>query len=257
MTLASAIYRGRIRHRRFAPKAHAFSYPMFMMYLDLDELDHVFAGRWFWRTNGRGLAEFRRSDFHGDPAIDLRDAVRTTVANGCGSRPEGPIRLLAHLRYFGYSFNPVVFYYCYEADGTTLHSVLAEITNTPWRERHAYVLAIKDGTKHQGAWHWQFDKAFHVSPFLPMDLRYDWRFQAPDDQLRVHMDVRSDTAEPRFDATLVLDRQPLTAATLAFTLCRFPWMTFKVIFAIHWQALLIYLKRNPVFDHPGTQKEAL
>ena len=254
LSSASAIYRGTIRHRRYAPNAHAFSYPIFMMYVDLAELPDLFAGRWFWSVNRRNLAEFRRTDFHGEPEADLAESVRRTVALSCGSRPPGPIRLLTHLRYFGYSFNPVSFYYCFEADGETLHSVLAEITNTPWRDRRAYVLPARKAERHESALRWQFNKDFHVSPFLPMDLRYDWRFQTPGEALRVHMDV-ADAEQRQFDATLVLDRAPVTAGNLAWALLRFPLLTLKILWSIHWQALLIYCKRNPVYDHPEPRKD--
>jgi len=156
--------------------------------------------------------------------------------------------MLAHLRYAGFVFNPVSFYYCYEADGETLAAVLAEITNTPWRERHAYVVPavgvegrVVDAT---------FPKAFHVSPFMPMERTYHWRFNPPAEHLRVHMDVlRGDVCE--FDAHLALERRALTAASMARVLWRYPLMTAKVIGAIHIEALRLWLKRNPVHDHPG------
>ncbi len=249
--LASAIYRGWVRHRRFAPRAHAFRYRMFQLYLDLDELDRVFEGRWLWSVNRRNVAEFRRSDYLGDPEVPLAHAVRDRIRAQLGRAPEGPIRVLTHLRYFGYCFNPVSFYYCYRADGVTLDTIVAEITNTPWRERHAYVLPLDAATRQHGDVHaFAFDKAFHVSPFLPMARHYDWRFSAPAEQLRVHMNVNGEQG-PEFDATLVLDRLPLTARNLAATLARFPMMSFKVVAAIHWQALLIWLRRNPVYDHPA------
>lgn len=251
--LASAIYSGTVRHRRHAPHPHAFQYRLFLLWLDLDEVDRVFAGQRFWSVGRRNLAEFRRSDYHGDPAVPLADAVRDTVRRATGRAPEGPIRLLTHARYFGYSFNPVSFYYCYAADGTTLDTILAEITNTPWKERHAYVLPVAEATRRGIAFEWGFAKAFHVSPFLPMQRDYRWRFDAPGEALRVHMDVLRDGATD-FDATLVLQREPITAAGLSRVLSRFPLMTARVVAAIHWQALLIWLKRNPVYDHPSKSK---
>jgi cyclopropane-fatty-acyl-phospholipid synthase len=249
-TLRSAIYEGRVRHRRFAPRAHAFEYRIAQLYLDLDELDRVFDGRRLWSVDRRNLAEFRRSDYHGDAATPLADAVRATVERALGRRPQGPIRLLTHLRYAGFAFNPVSFYYCYAADGETLDCIVAEITNTPWRERHAYVLDVDRAEPHGRALHWSFDKCFHVSPFMAMDRRYDWRFIAPGDELRVHMDVlRSDGAR-EFDATLTLERRALDAANLRRVLWRYPLMTAKVVGAIHWQALRLWLKRTPVYEHP-------
>lgn len=249
----SALYLGSVRHRRQRPAVHAFRYPLFMVYLNLAELDSIFKPRWFWSVNRRNLVEFRRSDFLGDPAIGLDQVVRDTVQSKTGSRPDGPICLLAHLRYFGFCFNPVVFYYCFHADGQRLHSIVAEITNTPWKERHAYVLDVQSA-QHQGsAMFWRFDKQFHVSPFLPMDRQYHWRFQVPDEAVRVHMTVdQGDATE--FDATLSLRRQPLSAWNMAKTLIRYPLMTLQVVFAIHWQAFFIWRKRNPVYDHPDNRK---
>jgi hypothetical protein len=251
---ASAIYRGWVRHRRLAPHPHAFRYGLFLLYLDLDELAQVFQRRWFWSVGRRNLAEFRRSDYLGDPDEPLVDAVRRRVREALGREPTGPIRLLTHARYFGHCFNPVSFYYCFEADGTTLDCILAEITNTPWRERHAYVLPLANAEQHGIAREWSFDKAFHVSPFLPMQRRYRWRFTVPGDEIRVHMDVL-DREQRQFDATMVLERRPLDGAGLARCLLRYPLMTLKVVAAIHWQAALIWLKRNPVYDHPAKHPE--
>jgi len=191
--LQSAIYEGWVRHRRYTPHAHAFRYRVCMLYLDLDEIDEVFRGRRLWSVGSRNLAEFRRSDYLGDPAMPLADAVRERVRAETGRAPAGPIRLLTHLRYFGHCFNPVSFYYCYHADGTTLDTIVAEITNTPWKERHGYVLPVASAERHASVHAWAFRKAFHVSPFLPMDRDYAWRFTEPGSSLHVHMDVLRDS----------------------------------------------------------------
>ena len=191
MSLASALYVGHVRHRRSRPHAHGFRYRIAQLYVDLDELPQVVAGRWLWSLERRNLAAFHRADYHGDPAIPLKQAVLDTVESRTGERPGGAVRMLAHWRYFGYCFNPVSFYYCFDTAGR-LHSIVAEITNTPWGERHSYVLPLRTASHHGtgGRVHaWAFDKIFHVSPFLPMDLRYDWRFEEPGEHLRVHMDV--------------------------------------------------------------------
>ena len=253
----SAIYRGWLDHRRTAPTRHAFRYPLFMVYLDLAELDRVFAGRWFWSTRRPALARFDRRDHMGDAADSLDHAVRDLVAERIGKRPRGPIRLLTQLRHLGYVFNPVSFYYCFDAADRCLEAIVAEVKNTPWGERHCYVLDGR-GQGEGNRWlHARSAKAMHVSPFHPMALDYDWRIRMPDDRLAVRMALTPcDAAGPRgaqpvFDATLALRRVPISAWTLAATLLRFPLMTLQVIVAIHWQALRLWIKRVPLHDHPA------
>jgi hypothetical protein len=254
--LRSAIYEGRVRHRRHAGRAHEFEYRLFHLYLDLAELDRVFAGRWLWSVDRRNLAEFRRSDYHGDPALPLDTAVRDRVERETGTRPRGPIRLLAHGRYFGACFNPVGFYYGFADDGETLDWILAEINNTPWNERHAYLLRVDQAERRGRALHWRFDKAFHVSPFLPMQRGYHWSFTPPGENLHVHMDVL-DGANREFDASLELRRRPLDGNTLASCLLRYPFLCTKVVAAIYWQAARLRAKGVRFHPHPKTPEESL
>jgi uncharacterized protein len=247
--LTSAVYEGRVTHRRYRPHAHAFTYRMAQLFLDLDELEHVFDRHALWSVNRRNVAEWRRSDYLAPTDMTLAEAIRAKIKACTGRAPHGPIRMLTHVRYAGFVFNPVTFYYCYTDDGITLDSIVAEITNTPWHERHAYVLPVDQAEVRGRALHWTFDKRFHVSPFMPMQRDYDWRFTLPSDDLRVHMKVLAD-AEPDFDATLTLRRKALDTTSLARVLWRYPLMTAQVVGAIHWQALRLWLKRNPVHDHP-------
>ncbi len=249
--MRSCLYTGWVRHRRFAPRANHFRYRIYLTYLDLAELPALFDRHWLWSTRRRALAYFRRADYLGDASVPLDVAVRDRVQQECGVRPSGPIRLLTHLRYFGYNFNPVSFYYVFDATDARLEYVVAEITNTPWDERHSYVLRI-DAAEPVGAqvWRWQFAKQFHVSPFLPMDMRYDWRFTAPAETLDVHMtNLAGDRTA--FDATLVLRREPITSGSLARALLAFPLITVKVSALIYWQALVLLLKRTPFYTHPA------
>jgi hypothetical protein len=256
-TLHSAVYTGVVRHRRHAPHPHAFAYRLFLMYVDLSELDRLFARRWLWSLERFNLASFWRRDYLGDPSIPLDQAVRDRVQAETGRRPAGPIRLLTHLRYFGYCFNPVSFYYCFAADGATLEAIVAEITNTPWKQRHAYVLDPSGASAADGRFAWRFDKRFHVSPFMAMAHAYAWRFSLPGEDLRVHMQVLPPQSAAgdgdggkRFDATLTLRRRPLDGHVLANVLVQYPLMTLRVMLAIHWQALRLWLRGNPVHDHP-------
>lgn len=244
----NAIYTGWVRHRRSVPRAHEFRYRLFMLYLDLADIERVFAGRWLWSVGRRNIAQFRRSDYHGDPAVPLDTAVRDTVGKHLGARPSGPIRMLAHLRYFGHCFNPVALYYGFAEDGRTLEWILAEISNIPWNERHAYVLPVAEAATHGATRAWKFRKEFTVSPFIPLQREYDWRFQDPGEQLRVHMDVRAGQ-HVEMDATLVLDRRPLTGPGLAWTLLHYPVMSARVVMAIYWQALRLWAKGVPFHGH--------
>lgn len=245
--MRSRLYEGVLRHRRVAPRKHEFSYRVFMPYLCLDELPQLFADKRFWSATGPSLAQFRRSDFMGDPALPLDSEVRRRIREECGAAPSGPIYLLANMRYFGHIMNPIACYYCFNDDESRLEYVVAEVNNTPWNERHSYVLRGPE----QGPWlKTEFDKQFHVSPFNPMDMRYNWRSNTPDRRLVLHMENTSE-GDKVFDATLSLSALPLTADNLNKLLLRHPFMTAKVGLAIYWQALRLFLKRVPIYNHPG------
>ncbi|HXQ21095.1 MAG TPA: DUF1365 domain-containing protein [Candidatus Acidoferrales bacterium] len=246
----SALYDGRVSHRRRGPTGNAFRYRMFMVWLDLAELPDVFQGRWLWSTSRPALARFRRADYLGPQDRPLDVAVRDLVAARTGRRPAGAIRMLTHLRYFGCCFNPVTFYYCFDS-ADHLETLVAEITNTPWGERFQYVLPVAEAAVERGQHVWRFGKRFHVSPFLPMEMDYEWRCTAPDQALGVHMRNSEDGRE-LFDVTLALRRRPLTPTNLATALLRFPLLTARIVAMIHWQALKLWLKGTPFYVHPAS-----
>ncbi len=255
MSQASCIYEGHVRHRRFNPVQNQFRYRVFLMYLDLAELPTVFQGRWLWSADTVNLAYFRRRDHLGDPHVSLDRAVRDLVAEKTGARPAGPIRLLTHLRYFGYCFNPVSFYYCYDSSGAEVEAIVAEVHNTPWGDEHCYILpeaANKSTTP--GFKRFEHPKAMHVSPFMPMEIWYNWRFKDPGESLTVHFMNYLEGARV-FDATLTLKRQEITPHTLARLLLAYPPMTLKVITMIHWQALRLWLKGATFYVHPQKRRD--
>jgi DUF1365 family protein len=247
--MQSCLYSGQVRHRRFGPVEHHFSYSLFMMYLDLAELPRLFTGRWLWSAEHFALAQFRRSDHLGDPHLPLDHAVRTLVEQRTGQRPHGPIRLLTHLRYFGYCFNPVSFYFCYDEADQHVETLVAEVTNTPWNEQYCYVLseALNEGSREKKRY--RFGKRFHVSPFMDMEVDYDWRLGAPGQQLTIHLENHN-TNGKFFDATMRLARQEISGPMLAWALLRYPFMTGRVIAAIYVQALRLKLKKAPFYSHP-------
>lgn len=242
--MESCVYEGKVVHRRFAPVGHAFRYGLYMCYLDLAELPGVFDAHWFWSARRAAPHWFRRADYL-DPAIpSLDQAVRDRVESATGTRPEGPIRMLTHLRTLGHVFNPVTFYYVFNRSTNQPEWVVAEITNTPWNERHAYVVPWNEGEAAV------FSKDFHVSPFMPMDHEYRWRFGSPGSRLAIQMENYRG-GERVFEAHLDLGRTEITAGSLTRLPLRYPWMTLRVVAAIHMQALRLWRKRVPFHSHPS------
>lgn len=241
----SAIYEGWVRHRRFMPSENAFRYRVFMLYLDLDELPKVLSLSRWWSEKRWSPARFRREDFHGDPRIPLKQAVLRTVETKTGRQPDGPVCMLANMRYFGYVINPLCTYYCFDSQNN-LDSIVAEVTNTPWGEKHAYVLRCDTQAQKQRI---EFDKRFHVSPFNPLDMSYRWYSNTPSDSLFIHLENWRDQKKV-MDASVLLKAVPISPENLNQYLIRFPWMTVKIAAGIYWQAAKLCWKRVPTFQHP-------
>jgi hypothetical protein len=251
---SSAIYQGWVSHQRIEPQPHQFSYQVFMMYLNLDELPTLFHSNLFWSYASRNIAWFKRADYFGDCKKALKDEISQLIERSTGQKPRGPICMLTNMRYFGYCFNPVTFYYCFEEDGNTLQTMVSHITNTPWNETFAYVHDFSknvsiSSTNHDANAVFSFSKQFHVSPFMPMNIDYEWAFQLGEQKLHTHMKNMQNSREI-FNATLALKRSEINNASLYAALLKYPFMTFKVMLAIYWNALKLWFKKVPFHSHP-------
>jgi DUF1365 family protein len=258
------LYKGTLRHRRFRPRRHEFTYTLFMAWLDIDRIPELMAQSPWTSYNRFNWASFEARDHFGDPRLSLRERVVQDALSHNVALPEGPIFLLTHLRYLGYCFNPISFYFCYDLSGR-LDTILAEVNSTfgesrnYWLDRHIQLPSAN-------ALHCRCPKTMHVSPFMEMNLDYEFTLTEPAQRLVAHMKTIDNTIErgaasglpqPLFDATLTLEYEPWTAQNLAHVLLRHPWMTAKVMGAIHWQALRLFLKRVPWYPHPARVRPAV
>ena len=243
------VYEGTARHRRLTPHVREFSPRLFLAYLDVDALPDSLDPLPGWSARHSALVRFRRRDFFDGRPGALGDAVRGLVEERLGRRPAGAGHLLAQLRTFGWLFNPLTVYYCWSADGGALDALVLEVTNTPWGERHWYVIdARADAGAHVAP------KAMHVSPFLPMAVDYQVTWTVPGDTLQLDITVVRD-GETMFTAGLELRRRVLDRRGALSVLVRHPALPLRVSLAIYRHALALFLSRVPVYRHPARAAE--
>ena len=277
MVSGPALYVGQLRHRRFRPRPHAFTYNLFLAFLDIDRIadqmrvsplashnsfnwasfrdaDHLLGRSPFSETEtagcrgaGRGAGTTGVHDVRA--GMTLRTRLQASAREQSIALPDGPVYVLTHLRYLGYHFNPISFFYCYDGAGA-LHSILGEVNNT-FGEQQTYWLPAAGAVHTANGFRTRVPKTMHVSPFMGMNMDYEFVLTEPRDSLVAHMTTTErGVAAPLFDATLTLERRPWTASALHHALARHPWMTAKVIGAIHWEALRLWMKGVPRHAHP-------
>lgn len=242
----SCLYRGLVLHRRPSP-SHRFQYSTSWAYLDLTEVDEILRSSWCLGNKRFGPASFRRADHFGDPALSMIDSVYDFVKQKTGIVLSGPVRVLTQLRHFGFYFSPINVFYCFD-EQDSLVAMVAEVSNTPWNERHCYVL-WEGNRQANSAGRYSHPKEFHVSPFMGMDLQYEWSLQPPDDELHLSLGcVRG--GEQIFQASLQLNRFELTDGQFARCMLRRPIAAAHMIGAIYYQAFRLWMKKCRFYTHP-------
>ncbi len=242
----NAIYKGTITHHRHHPRKHQFSYRINFLYIDLDDIKAAFAKNFFWSFNRPNLASLMRTDFFGPKNQSIKKAIQQLLTEKLKFKHKGKVYLLTSIRYFGYCFNPVSFYYCMD-NNSKLVAIVSHITNTPWNEKFAYVHDCRDIPSASKCF--EFDKAFHVSPFMPMDMKYKWTFTPPRDFLYISMDnIRHEKIQ--FNAELRLTKLAWTPSSLNKILFLNLPMSVKSIILIYWNAAILAIKRIKYYPHP-------
>ena len=247
--LKSGIYKGWVAHRRFSPKSHSFKYGMFLLAIDLDELPELTQiGPWF-KSNKFAPLNLRCSDYLGHKVELTKHDVWLKIQS-LGAKVElSRVMFIGQLRCFGLYFSPINTYYCFDHNDQLIY-LLAEVSNTPWNERHYYLIPLKDENNKNIGNELISEKVFHVSPFMDLNMQYQWVIKKPTDKLKLHIqNINSTTGEKLFDASLMMKRMDFTNKNLRHCLASIPIMTLKTLWGIYWQALRLFIKGVPYIAH--------
>ncbi|MFT6984643.1 MAG: DUF1365 family protein [Psychromonas sp.] len=238
----SSIYRGEVFHQRFTPREHKFSYKIFFLAIDLDELPLLNKMGPYFKTGRFAPLRFFAPDYLQHKSTITTKDVWDKVSELGGKNKQGRVLFIGQMRCFGLYFSPINSYYCYDQQGQ-LSYLLAEVSNTPWNERHYYLIDLNNKPV--------CEKAFHVSPFMDMGMNYHWRIKAPADHLNLSIEncTQDKAQEKLFRASIVMTRQPFTNKNLLKNLLAIPMMSAKTVLGIYWQALKLYLKGVPYIGH--------
>ncbi len=247
-TLNSCLMVGDVRHRRFSPKNHSLNYSLFMPAIDLDEVKALEKSVTLFGTRWWHWARFKREDYLGEG--DLKQCIQDKVYELSGERVSGKVVAVCHLRYLGLYFSPVNFYYVYD-EADEWRYLLAEVSNTPWNERHYYAIPASEVSSGNSFRH---NKAFHVSPFNPIDQEYVWKVNPLSKRLFIHLECHK--GQKVFDATMAMSRRPFSSPSLFHQLARIPVMAIYMVLGIYWHALKLWIKRVPIYDHPDKGSSA-
>jgi len=237
MNLNSGIFCGQVVHRRFEPVLHKFKYKMSMFGIDIDEINHISQKFALFGTSKFSPVKFNQKDYIVNEPGDLKERIASKVKSLGGKWDGTKVLMLIQCRCLGIYFSPVNFFYCYNKDGSC-ELMLAEVSNTPWNERHYYLIDVlnPDMTK----------KTFHVSPFMQLNMKYKWRVSEPLEKVNISIANHFEETEAAvFDAHLTLRKTPLTSLNLIKSWISLPLMVFKIVTLIYWQALKLFIKRVP------------
>jgi DUF1365 family protein len=237
----SSLYQGTVTHSRFTPVKHSFTYKITLFWLKLDEIEKLNKEVSFFSSNKPAWVRFKQTDYLDNDSTPLESQVRNKMSTLSGMTLKGDVYMLGQLRTLGMYFSPVNFYFLRHKEQTEFSHMLAEVSNTPWGEKHCYLvdMAAQEDNK----------KVFHVSPFNPIDMQYRWNVNQPNE--RFAMRLSCIRGEKHFEAGLSLSRQPLTSQTLRKALLKVPSFTLMSLIGIYWQALKLFIKGAPIYDHPN------